>query len=174
MDEDALDDSSPSLPSLDIALDLARDRTTAQLGAIDALDAKANFVLTSASVVVATSLAVGGNAALFASSAALARVVRVVLLFFVILIYLGIVACVFKAYKARDYKQAPVPRKLHEKYIHRPASQTKEYMLMALSDVYDANAVAIKNKALWTNRALKALVVESAVLGVGILIQAAI
>lgn len=165
--------NAANLPSLDVAFDLARERTASQLETVDALDAKANFILTSASVVVATSIAVGGIASAMVSQSWV-RVVRILPLFLVALAYIAVVILVYQAYKVRGYERAPKPRILLDDYLHQSDQTTKEDMVRALADVYDTNAHTIESKALWTNRALQALVVQSILLAVGILLQAII
>lgn len=162
-----------NLPSLGVAFDLARDRTASQLETVNALDAKANFILTSASVVVATSIAVGGVTASLVGEG-WARAVHLLPLFLVALTYIVIVIFVYQAYKVRGYERVPKPRVLLEDYLRQPDQVTKENMVRALADAYDANALTIDSKALWTNRALKVLVAQSLFLAVGILLQAVI
>lgn len=158
------DNSSSRYPSLDVALDLTRERVSQQRQQVDSLDTKANFILTSATVLVGT-----GLTAQLAITAKRIRlfgwtVGRAVPLVVLAAVYLGVVVAAIRAYRIRSYSLAPEPSVLVDKYLEADEEETKEHALRAMAEAFDNNLPEIKKKVWWLKWALRALVAETVVL----------
>lgn len=164
-------DAPSKLPSLDVILDLTRERLNGQGAQIDALDSKANFVLTAATVLLGTALA--AQVAISSQSISVfgRAVPRAAALIALVLVYLVVVGMAFQAYDIQQYDQAPEPQKLLKEYLRRPQEETKEDTAIAMAEAFSQNRVRIKRKVRWTRWALKALIAETVVLVIVLILE---
>lgn len=103
-------------PSLDIVLDLTREKLASQLSYVDALDTKASFVLGSATLLTAAAVAVRGTTHGAPGLAWLGLLA--------IGLYVFVVSTAMGAYLTRQYEQAPNPMDL-EPYMWENVVRTK-------------------------------------------------
>lgn len=159
------------LPSVDVILDLTRERLNGQGAQIDALDSKANFVLTAATVLLGTALAAQVAITSQTINGFGAAVPRAAVLIALVLVYLFVVAMAFQAYGIEQYDKAPDPQKLVDDYLTRLPEETKEDAAIAMAIAFTQNRERIARKVRWTRWALKALVAESVVLVIVLILQ---
>jgi hypothetical protein len=181
-----------NFPSLDLAFDLAKDRVAGQLEQVDALDTKANFILGSATTLLAAALVLqaviltvqkSSPAQQVASSSTrtpiqpsfCSLITNKPLAFspFVILliIYLILMAISFAAYRLRAYQHTPDPETIYKKYLTEDATKTKAFIFRAMVAVYQENKKTIDRKVFWISTAFIALGVEVVALVLILFIQ---
>ncbi len=163
---------SSATPKHEMLLDFAQRRVASKQAHIDSLDAKANFVLTSATVLVGTGLAaqlaiVGKTIDILGVSFSRALPLALLVCF-----YLWVVIMAYQAYRLRKYSNAPEPKILIGAYQDVSVEETQRDILDALVIAIDTNEKKLKAKAFWTRWALNALVGESVALAVILIVEA--
>jgi len=171
--------SSPD--SLDLVLNEVKAVKVAATAQIASLDAKAGFVLGSASFLAAAvsglqgvvashhtthptlltlPLLVGGQShPLVIGAVTVVQALSVVAL----AVYLYTVVAAWMAYRATTTYAVPAPRRL-EAYLSRPDVVVKRAVVRALVEAYETiDAPMIQYKVTWTGRALRALLTEAVV-----------
>ncbi len=164
--------ATTEFPSLEISLDLTREKVASQQGQINALDTKANFVLTAATILLGTGLT--AQIAITTESISILgqHISRALPLAILVAAYLLVVISAYQAYRIRSYDNAPEPQKLVDEYLKESGEITKEDALRAMAIAFANNRKEIKFKVRWTRWALNALVAESAVLMVVLILEA--
>jgi hypothetical protein len=159
-------------PNLDEVYRLSENALAAQLSQVSALDSKANFVLTSASILTVAAAALHG--ALTPSSTTATAppdwivLVGHILAVIAVLAYLGVVFAAYKAYAVRTYKGVANPGVLKDKgYTSMDPEVAKATVYVTMVESYKQNVNTITRKAEWTRWAVRSLLVE-AVLVAGI------
>ena len=155
----------PDSPSLDIVLDLVRDQLNTQDDYANTLDAKAGFILGSASlltgilVIFKIPLPVGDFLVrlLGSGTARWLSALPVVAL----VIYLVIVTTAYKAYRLRNFYQVPNPNTLVDAYLTQAENATKATMVATMLTVFNDNEHTLKGKAASTSVAFAALWIEA-------------
>lgn len=155
----------PHLPSLDIALDLAREQLGSQLQHADSIDTKAGLILGSASLLTGI-LSVWQVPHILAHNVLLAKGLALL----VFLVYAAVVFTAGKAYALQPYNRPPHPKRLNA-YLAQPEQQTKGTVLSSIIQAYLANEKTLERKVCWTTRAFYALCVEVGVVGVVLFMQ---
>ena len=157
---------SPSheLPSLNLVFDLAQEQLANQLSWVDTLDTKANFVLGSATLLVAGAAALRG-------ATGDARLIVYCVAALAMMLYGVVIFAAYRAYTTREYNRAPDPSNGLEEYIWADTQRTKATVLGEIIEAYSANKKIIANKARWLRRALKAFCVEAVLLAVFAVLQ---
>jgi hypothetical protein len=164
---------------VEIVHDELRERVALQLAQIDSLDGKANFVLGSASLLTAGAAALGSAIetsdgvtpnrwCIFGWNAEVETLANVVIAG-AFAAFVAVVICAYQAYRVRIYTVTPDPTTgaalLLDTYMARPKGDTMAMLASARKqDDLPNNEAQIKDKVRWTTWALKALLVESALL----------
>ncbi len=166
-------------PSLDLVLEEVHVAKAMAAAQISALDTKAGFILASSTFLAAAvgSLqgAIAGNHlghhVLLAADIVLGRVshrlsitagmATLALAILALAVYLTTVLAAWQAYRATTAYVVPAPYHM-ERYINAPEEVTKRAVIRALAATYaHLDAPMIAHKYRWTRRALWALLTES-------------
>ena len=156
---------SSNAPSLDIVLDLVRDQLKAQDDYAGSLDAKAGFILGSASLL--TGVLVVFKIPLPVSGSLLVRLPGLGVVNWLsslpaaaLVIYLVIVTTAYMAYRLRNFQQVPKPNILASLYLMETENATKATVLATMLTVFNHNERMLDKKATWTSLAFGALWLE--------------
>jgi hypothetical protein len=169
--------------NFDVILAFTKDHAAAQNAQITALDGKANFGLTAASLLIAAvgnlygvdptkqhalsflsqvipllSLVSLGNLAQIASVAAFG-------------VYLAVVFFAYQAYKVRAYQFAPSSKALVEFYATERSIVTKETIARTMAKVVTDNEKNVTAKLKWVTRVMRSLLVEAVLILVLLVLQ---
>ncbi|HEY0071667.1 MAG TPA: hypothetical protein VGE04_17005 [Chloroflexia bacterium] len=168
-----------SILSLDVILEVARERVKEQNSYIGVLDTKAGFVIGSASLLTA-GLA-GFFDTVFQSIDALIlsqpiqtlpiKEAALLLTASAMLLYLGIAFAGYQAYKLRDYPELSDIRSLRDIYLNERTEDTQLAILDTLTDIVEVNDREIKDKAWWTQLAVVLLIVQAVFIAVLVVVQ---
>jgi hypothetical protein len=160
--------SGPAIDSLDIVLTLTRQQFVAQQTYTGALDAKAGFILGSASLLTGV-LAVWqtpkpADYSLLTQliGGAASSIVQLVPLT-ALVIYLIVVVTSYAAYVPFKFVEVPDPNRLASVYKPLPAGETKEAVLSATLAGFNQNGARLKVKAFRVRLAFGALLAEAIV-----------
>jgi hypothetical protein len=160
-------------PNLDESYLLTKEALAAQLAQAHTLDSKASFVLTSASILTASALAVHQAAANLrgtgppAGMVVLAKVLAVL----AVVAYLAVVYTSFRAYTLRSYAGPADPRQLEARYVDMNAQLAKATLFSTMVKSYGDNSALLDQKASWTRYALYALLGEAALVALTTLVE---
>jgi hypothetical protein len=165
-------------PNLDESYLLTKEALAAQLAQAHTLDSKASFVLTSATILTASALAVHqaaanlsgtgvGTAHPRAGMVVLAQVLAVLAVF----AYLAVVYTSFRAYTLRSYAGPADPRQLEARYVDMNAQLAKATLFSTMVKSYGDNSALLDQKASWTHYALYALLGEAALVALTTLVE---
>lgn len=151
--------SLSATPSLDFVYEEMKRRVDAQDVQFVALDGKASFALTAASILAA-------GLGLSDSSVFETRLTRIdsleaAVVGLAVLLFLSLVGCVVKAHHLRRLQHVPVPRELMT-YVPRDPQETKEHLADAMMHALEFNEAVAKNKARWVIAAEVLLLIEAA------------
>jgi hypothetical protein len=159
-----------NLPSLDIIFDIIKESIKNQQDRIDALDAKANFIFVSSSVLIGTALtaqvSISSNNILVIGYS-ISRVWPLILL---LIPYIFIIIMIFNAYHIRRYANIGNPVILVNNYLDAPEQETKKNVVEDIAKAYEENHKEIENKACYVEYAFKALIMESILLAIALII----
>ena len=158
------DQPESQFPSLEIVFDLTKSRLDSQLAHVDSLDAKANFVLGSATLLTAAATTLRSAATHLPQWLDLAVATAAVLL------YLAVVFAVYRAYTTRDYYYDPSPVSL-ERYMWADTARTRGVVLANMVDSFSRNVAIIKKKAFWARWSLRAFMAEAVLLALFAFLQ---
>jgi hypothetical protein len=154
-------------PNLDECYLLTKEALADQLAQSRALDSKASFVLTSASILTAAALALHQAVAGLAGTGAVATlpgglvVLAKVLAVLAVLAYLAVIYTAFRAYTLRSYDGPADPRQLASKYVDMDSELAKATLFATMVKSYGENSTVLDQKVAWTRYALYALFGES-------------
>lgn len=175
-DEEVEDES---ILSLEVILEVAKERVKEQNSYIGVLDTKAGFVIGSASLLTA-GLA-GFFDTVFQSIEALVasqpiqtfpiKEAALLLTATAVLLYLGIAFAGYQAYKLRDYPELSAIRSLRDIYLNERPEDTQLAILDTLTDIVEVNDREIKDKAWWTQLAVVLLIVQAILIAVLVVVQ---
>lgn len=171
-------ENSDSVDSLDVILHLAREQYALQQSYTNSLDAKAGFILGSASLLTGV-LAVwqtpkpGDYVLLINVLHGAASTILHWIPVGALGIYVVVVVCAYIAYRPLKFTRAPDLNQLKARFLSRPADETRKAALNATLSAFNQNARRLKSKARWVRIAFWALLAEAgvvaALLGVGYL-----
>ena len=176
--------------SLDLAFDLAKEQIAGQMNQVDALDTKANFILGSATTLLAAALVLQAviltvqksppvqpttptSPLLQPAYCSLITTKPLVLspLVMLLIVYLILMIISFMAYRLRGYQQTPDPETIYRKYLTEDATKTKAFIFRTMVTVYQENKKTINRKVLWVSTAFIALGIEVATLVLVLFVQ---
>lgn len=179
-------------PSLDLAFDLAKEQIASQMNQVDALDTKANFILGSATTLLAAALVlqaviltvqkspptqpttpISAHPVSQPTYCSLIANRPLVLspLVILLIVYLILMMISFMAYRLRGYQQTPDPETMYRKYLNVDATKTKAFIFRTMVAVYQGNKKTIGRKAFWVTTAFVALGIEVVVLVLVLFVQ---
>ncbi len=152
-------------PSLNLAFEMTKEQLSYQPSIVDALDSKANFTLSSATVLTIAATVFRGT--FFAQmNSALTDVIELVLL----VLYAIILFCSYQAYCLRPYTSVPHPAKF-EKYLRENEEYTKGVLYSTMVDAFEKNEGTINKKSKWATLAMSGLIIEGAITALTTLLQ---
>jgi hypothetical protein len=168
-------------PSLDLLLELIKDRIAVQRWQSSSFDSKANFVLGSATALISAALILQAVLVQIRSQTALLpscplvihQSLRLLPLLALLVAYLATMLAAFFAYIVREYKHTPDLDELYNNHLNREERETKLEVCRAMLDVYKENDKIINNKRVWTRIAFIVFGGEVAVLALVLLVQTA-
>jgi hypothetical protein len=148
---------------------------------VDAIDAKGNFILgtatgvASATLVLQTlllSLHLQSNCSMLpAFLAGLPLLLKQIIPFLLVqLAYLIVIIIVIVAYRTRDFYQVPDPNMLLEN-LDKPEQENKDGMVRAMVAAYEMNENETRKKVRWIDLSLLFLVIEIGALILNLLYQ---
>lgn len=160
--------------SLDIVLDLMKERMAGQSDQITALDTKANTILGIATTIIATALVL--QAVLLAAPAAHLSSIAygfsqkgLVVLLFIYLVTM--LTAAFSGYWVSNYQRVPEPAQLLT-YVAKPSQETKETIVGSMAQAFERNKRIIKRKVWGTRIAMITFGCEVAALVIILALQA--
>jgi hypothetical protein len=162
-------------PSLDIAYNLIKERLEIQRVQVAALDGKANFGLTSATLLttgtvgIHTALATAQKTATYqffviAELAIDITVIATVLTIIAFIAYVCVVYAAYRGYQLRVFKTVPDPELLLSEYLNESEAKTKAVVVETMSVVFYENEELVKDKIRWVELSLASLVIEASLL----------
>jgi hypothetical protein len=166
-------------PSLNLVYEQIKSRMDVQNDQITSLDGKANFSLTSASLLTTAAVALHTDTkdiTTFPDYLILGYTFNALdiintLLIFIFITYLFMIFTAYKGYQVRDYKVIPDPHALLVDYLDKTEAETKEVVTRTMVEAFSINEKLINKKAEWTIWGLRSLVVEAVLLLLTVTIQ---
>jgi hypothetical protein len=164
-------------PNLDESYLLTKEALAAQLAQAHTLDSKASFVLTSASILTASALALHQAVASLSGAGTTAHrsggiiVLVQVLAVLAVVAYLAVVYTSFRAYTLRSYAGPADPRQLEARYVDMDAELAKATLFSTMVKSYSDNSALLDQKASWTRYALYALLGEAALVALATIVE---
>lgn len=138
--------------SLDIVMDLMKERAVGQSDQITALDTKANTILGIATTIMGTALVL--QAVLFASPSHLSTPTysfsQKGLLILLIIYLVTMLTAAFSGYWVSNYQRVPEPSQLLT-YVAKPPQETKETIIGTMAEAFEYNKRILKKKV-WGTR----------------------
>jgi ABC-type dipeptide/oligopeptide/nickel transport system permease component len=159
------------VPSIDIILDLTRERVAAQLTRITGMDTKAGLVLASASLLTGALATWHGPTNPGHYLPLIAEFMTQIPLISIV-IYLVVIGTSFFALFPRGYYVSPDPSELWKGYGEKPERWTKRRVRAIMADDHQKNEQVVTQKIRWTIAAFIALAVEAFFVAVILFLQA--
>lgn len=150
----------PNFHSLELILNLVKERSTIQIDQSDKLDAKAYSVMTSATALISAALvleAVLSSLPSTTNTTTLNGFLQIIPLVLLLIAYLGVMIISIAAYNLRKYAQTPDPITLYQKYLEKSERYTKAMVLRSIIEDYKNNEKEIDKKIKWNKWAIKAI-----------------
>lgn len=142
-----------NMPSLDLGLDLMRDNLSQQMSSADSIDAKAGFILGSASLITGVLVAwhklPTGAPGIVQWLPAIA-----------ICVYVAVVTFAGLAYAVRPYKLSPDPVKLRDRYLFWTDVKAKDEIFHGMVISWLKNGKQIGIKLHWLSLAFAAFAIQ--------------
>jgi hypothetical protein len=158
--------------NLDVILAYIKDVAAAQTAQIAALDGKANFGLTAASLLTTGVASLHGvDPSRTAGIPLLPHLSPAILIpaaslvtGFAFAIYLLVVFSAYQAYKVRTYTVVPNPSVLLKDYWNKSPFDTKSTLAATLADAVSDNQKQAEKKATWVSVVMRSLLAEAVLL----------
>jgi hypothetical protein len=154
-------------PGLDLVYSEVKERLNLQFEQVEALDTKAAFVVSTASVVV--SIAISLPAASYSRLDASTLVIfGAGVAYYSYAMFAGV-----RAYLVRTYRRDPEPEPLRDGYLATAPEKTKQQLIENLIDSFNENKEIIRLKAFDVTAAMIFLMVQTLLLVGAIIAQSA-
>lgn len=159
--------------SYDLVLELMRERATAQFDHVNALDVKANGIMTTATTLLGAALVLQA-AWLSFSNRTIASLVLLhaqwPIMVLIIIYAITMIAATIAGYWIRTFERVPEPNVLQE-YALEPMATTQSKMVGTMATAFDENKKAITFKVRWLKISTIFLLAEIITLAVSLFIQ---
>lgn len=157
------------LQSVNVVYDLAREIFATQQQGLSSIDAKANFIFTSATLLMTGAIAAvaqlgtGSGTVLLICNWHMSRVIPLLIAF---ASYFGVMWATYQAYRMRKVQYPGQPDGLLKDYLHVSERDFKRWLAEDIAKAFNTNHQTIEDKAKWTARAFKLLLVEVGILAI--------